>query len=221
METKKVLFVALAMVLVGVGIDRLIGCKTSHCPTSCAAISDKASSVDAFALKTAMRELWAAHVIWTREYIVSAVANAPENKDVTDRLLRNQQDIGNAIVPYYGKEAGQKLADLLRDHILIAADVVAAAKVNDQEKLTAADTRWHDNAKDIAKFLSEANPNWPYQALVDMLNEHLKLTTEEAVAQIKSQWPESIAKFDAIFTQAMMMADDLSAGIIKQFPDKF
>lgn len=215
MQNKYVILLILAVVVAGFFMCKMRTCHTQDCA------ADISRSTDAIALKTAMRELWAAHVLWTREYIVSAVADAAENKDVTDRLLRNQQDIGNAIVPYYGKEAGQKLADLLRDHILISADVVAAAKAGDQEKLTQADARWHDNAKDIAKFLSDANPHWPYQALVDMLNDHLKLTTEEAVAQIKGEWSASIAKFDEVFKQAMMMADDLSAGIIKQFPDKF
>jgi hypothetical protein len=59
-------------------------------------------------------------------YIVSALADLEDAGPVAERLLRNQDDIGNAIKPYYGDDAGRKLAALLRDHILIAAGIVKA-----------------------------------------------------------------------------------------------
>src|SRR5438067_4790087 len=78
--------------------------------------------------RNAMRKLWEDHITWTRLYIVSAAADLPE-KDVTaQRLLQNQTEIGNAIKPFYGEDAGNKLTALLRDHILGAVDLIAAAK---------------------------------------------------------------------------------------------
>ena len=171
-------------------------------------------------LKTAMRKLWADHVIWTREYIVAAVAGDSSASAAAARLMKNQEDLGNAIVPYYGSEAGAKLTDLLKQHITIAVDLVAAAKAKDNAKLTDADKRWHDNARDIATFLSGANPNWSMSALQDMLNEHLAMTTEEAKARLEKRWQDDAATFDRIFDQAMHMADALADGIVKQFPNK-
>ena len=110
---------------------------------------------------------------------------------------------------------------MLKQHILIAVDLVTAAKAGDQAKQNDADRRWHANAADIATFLSGANPNWSRQAVLDMLNQHLSLTTKEAVDRLQQNYNDDIANFDAIFNQAMMMADTLSSGIIKQFPSKF
>jgi hypothetical protein len=172
-------------------------------------------------LHTAMRKLWSDHVVWTRDYIIAAEAGAPDAQAAAARLLKNQEDIGNAIVPYYGAAAGQKLTDLLKQHILIAVDLVAAAKANDQAKLKDADARWHANAADLATFLSGANPNWPRQAVLDMLNQHLALTTREATDRLKMNWTDDVSAFDAIYNQAMMMADTLSNGIMAQFPTKF
>ncbi len=172
------------------------------------------------AVRQTMRTLWADHVVWTRQYIVAAVDGTPDAQSSARRLLKNQEDIGNAIVPYYGPEAGRKLTELLKGHILIAVDLLNAAKVNDQPKFKDADARWHQNADDIAAFLSGANPHWPKSALVEMLNAHLALTTQEAVARLTRKWDDDIAAFDKIFEQAMMMADGLSDGIIKQFPGK-
>jgi hypothetical protein len=173
------------------------------------------------ALGKAMRDLWTDHVVWTRAYIVAAANDSPDAQAAANRLLANQDQIGQAIVPYYGQEAGTKLARLLRDHITIAVDVVAAAKADDQAKLRDADQRWHANAADIATFLSGANPNWSRQAVLDMMNEHLALTTQEAVARLKKDWNGDVTTFDKIFDQAMMMADTLTDGIVKQFPDRF
>lgn len=69
-------------------------------------------------LQRDMRKAWIDHTIWTRSYIVSAISNLPDQKDVLNRLLQNQQEIGNLIKPYYGQEAANKLADLSKEAIL-------------------------------------------------------------------------------------------------------
>ena len=112
-------------------------------------------------LKQDMRKLWTDHVIWTRQYIVAAVAGTPDAEAAAGRLLRNQEDIGNAIVPFYGEAAGAKLTELLKDHILIAVDAIAAAIADDERLFRRLDRRWRENADDIAAFLAGANPNWP------------------------------------------------------------
>lgn len=199
----------------------LIGIAAIACTAATSSVSTSAAPAAAAPeLRVAMRKLWSDHVIWTRQYIVSAALGDPSATAASQRLLKNQEDIGNAIVPYYGAAAGAKLTDLLKQHILIAVDLVAAAKAGDAAKQADADKRWHDNAADIATFLSSANPNWPRQTLLDMLNRHLALTTSEAVARLKQNWTDDVAAFDGIFSQAMMMADALTDGIAKQFPAK-
>jgi hypothetical protein len=169
-------------------------------------------------LHTNMRRLWTDHVTYTRNYIISAVDGHASAQPVLDRLLRNQEDIGNAVGHYYGAAAGQKLTALLKDHIKLAGEVVAAAKSNDTAKLTDADRRWHQNAEDLAVFLSGANPNWTKSALQDMLNKHLALTTQEATMRLHNDWPGEISTYDQVVDHAMMMADALTDGILKQFP---
>ncbi len=172
-------------------------------------------------LKVDMQKVWIDHTIWTRSYIVSAVSNRPDQKDVLDRLLRNQQDIGNVIKPYYGEAAGNKLADLLREHILIAGKIVAAAKAGNQADVKKLEAVWHTNADDIAKFLSAANPNWQFKTLQDMLYTHLQLITEIVLNCIKGDWKADIAATDKNEIHMIHLADILTEGIVKQFPEKF
>lgn len=172
-------------------------------------------------LKLAMRKLWEEHITYTRSYIVSALAGLEDTDAVAQRLLRNQDDIGGAIKPYYGDEAGNRLALLLRDHILIATEVVGAAKAGNQDSLAAKQAKWTANGKDIATFLSGANPNWPQADLENMLQKHLDLTSGEVVGRLNKDWAADIRAYDEGHDHMMMFADALTDGIAKQFPDKF
>ena len=172
-------------------------------------------------LGVAMRKLWEDHVIYTSKYIVSTLMDLNDTGAIAQRLLANQDEIGNAIIPYYGKEAGTKLAGLLREHIMVATEVVKAAKAGKEADLSKAQANWTTNANDIAVFLSSANPNWNKKELADMLNMHLSLNTNQVVSYLKKDWNAYIAAYDEGKLHMLMMADVLSAGIVKQFPKMF
>ena len=172
-------------------------------------------------LRLALRKLWSDHVIWTREYIVAAVAGTPDAGAAAGRLLANQEDIGAAVASVYGQAAGDRLTELLKEHIMIAVDLVAAAKSDDQAAFATHDARWTANIEAIAAFLAAANPHWPEQDVLDLLALHLKLTKDEAVARITGDWDADVKAFDDIFTEIMVLADALHDGIVAQFPERF
>jgi hypothetical protein len=172
-------------------------------------------------LKQDMRKLWTDHVVWTRSYIVAAVADQPDAQAAANRLMKNQEDIGNAVGSIYGASAGQQLTTLLKEHISIAADIIKAAKAGDKTGQQAADAKWQQNGVAIAEFLSKANPNWPRATLVDMMKTHLSTTTNEVVARLTKNWDADVRAYDEVYRHILMMSDALSDGIIKQFPQKF
>lgn len=174
------------------------------------------------ALRQDMRALWEEHIVWTRMAIVDFAAGAPGLATTEGRLLRNQTDIGDAIAPYFGRPAGARLTALLREHILIAVDVLTAAKAGDAAGLAGAQARWTGNADRIAAFLTAANPTaWPRREARSMMRHHLALTTKEAVARLTGDWAGDVRAYDAVQTQALHMADMLSEGIIARFPERF
>jgi len=175
----------------------------------------------AAALKQDMRKLWTDHVVWTRDYIVAAVGDQPDATAAANRLMRNQEDIGNAVAKFYGAPAGQQLTTLLKQHISIAVDLIKAAKAGDKAGQQTADNKWQQNAVEIAEFLSKANPNWPRATLVDMMKKHLSTTTTEVVARLSKNWDDDTKAFDAVYDHILQMSDALSDGIVKQFPEKF
>jgi hypothetical protein len=167
--------------------------------------------------RNAMGKYWEDHITWTRLFIIS-----DDLAMTTQRLLQNEVDIGNAIKPYYGDAAGDQLTGLLRDHILIAADVVAAAKAGDTARLNDQMARWQANADEIGTFLGTANPdNWPAADMKAMMRQHLDLTTAEVVARLHKDWAGDIAAYDNVHQHILMLADELTNGIVAQFPDAF
>src|SRR5215204_2566346 len=201
-----------------------IGVALSPFPTTVAAPptpSPSISSPSAAMLKQDMRKLWTDHVVWTRDYIVAAVGDQPDAQAAAARLMKNQEDIGNAVAAYYGAPAGQQLTTLLKEHISIAVDLVKAAKAGDKAAQQKADAQWQANAVQIADFLSKANPNWPRATLVDSMKMHLSTTTNEVVARLNKNWDEDVRAFDEVYRHILMMSDALSDGIVKQFPEKF
>ena len=171
-------------------------------------------------LRAAMRKLWEDHITYTRNYIISALAGLPDSNAVATRLLANQDEIGDAIKPFYGEAAGETLATLLREHILIAAEVIAAAQSGDDAQYAAAQAEWSANGEAIAAFLSAANPNWSQTELEAMLQTHLDLTTAEVVARLNADWEADIRAYDAGHIHMLMFADVLTQGIARQFPAK-
>jgi hypothetical protein len=172
-------------------------------------------------LRQDMRKLWTDHTVWTRIYIIAAVGGHADKDAAAGRLLKNQEDIGDAIGAYYGDEAGERVTTLLKEHITIAVDLIDAAKAGNTAKFEKANAEWKRNAADISDYLSKANPNWPKDALVDMMNGHLSTTIDEVQARLDKDWEADVKAYDEVYEHILAMADTLSDGIIKQFPDKF
>ena len=170
----------------------------------------------------AMRQLWEDHIVWTRMVIVSVADDMPDLPVAVDRLLGNQDDIGDAIKPFYGDAAGEELSRLLREHITGAADLLAAAKAGDADAVAEASAAWYANGDAIATFLATANPrNWELDEMKAMMRDHLDLTLQEAVARLEGRYADDAAAYDEIHVQILHMADMLSDGILAQFPARF
>ncbi|MFN2542057.1 MAG: glycosyltransferase [Chthoniobacterales bacterium] len=168
-----------------------------------------------------MLKVWGEHVAWMRHYLISSAANLPDKDDVTVRLMRNQEDIGRAFTPYYGVAAGEKLTALLKDHVRIAADIIAAAKAGDNARQNEAAARWNKNADEIASFLHALNPKYfPLEEMRTLMRDHLQLTSDVIGARVHCQWADDVSMHDKVYRQMLMLADTLSAGIAKQLQEQ-
>ena len=176
----------------------------------------------AVAFHDAMRALWEAHGAWTHMVIVSFVGNIPNLAAEEQVLLQNQVDIGNAVKPYYGTAAGNRLTKLLKAHILGAVTVLEAAKSGDSAKLAQAEAAWSANGRQVADFLHAANPHFLSRAAArQMMKEHLQQVIQQAVDELHGDYAADARDYAPYIRHILDMADMISAGIIQQFPSRF
>ena len=211
---------ALALALVALGAQ---GDRTAHAAMEHPATMH-ASTLNAKELRLHdhMLKLWEDHITWTRLAIVSFAADLPDFDVTAARLLRNQTDLGNAIKPYYGRRAGNRLTALLKEHIAGAVELLKAAKAGDSAAFASAKTAWYRNGRQIAHFLNRANPRFlPFNATNSMMKEHLDQTLAEAAHRLNGEFAADIRDYEHIHRHILRMADSISNGIMEQFPGRF
>lgn len=178
------------------------------------------SSQSAITFRLALRELWQYQVTWTRSYIVSVLSNLEDVAVVKDKLIKNQEKIGDAVKPYYGGTAGDRLAVLLREHIVIATEIVKVSA--NVEELKKAQDKGRENADAIADLLSKArNPYWDKQFIKDTFYKHLEYVTKQVDYRLNKEWVLEINAYDDGLKHVLMIADLLAEGIVRQFFDRF
>jgi hypothetical protein len=163
------------------------------------------------------RLLWNQHSEWTRMAVNSIVFMLPNQEQTVNRLLRNPGDFGMTFRVFYGERIGNGFADLLTEHLVLAADLVKAVMAGNTAEAEAINTRWYANAGEIAVFLAGINPCWSEAEWREMMFTHLQLVADEALTLINKEYQRNIDIYDVIEAQAMEMADTMSEGIIDQF----
>lgn len=167
-------------------------------------------------LMNQIQQLWEQHVYWTRFSIISTAENLNDLNEVSNRLLRNPKDFAQLLKPLYGTKAACQFQELLTQHLLIAADLVNAAKNGETEKADRARKKWYRNADEIACFLSSINPCWDEARWKDMLYSHLEMTEKEASLRLQRNYAADIKIFNDIEDEALKMANYMFCGIINR-----
>ena len=173
---------------------------------------------DRIELLNQFRQLWVEHTQWTAFTILSMVLDLPMTDVYTKRLLRNPTDFANALAPFYGEAAAKEFEQLLAKHLTIAAEIVTAAKSGDNNAMTDADKRWHENAEQIAALLASLNPFWNEDDWNAMLNEHLENVSNYAETLLLKDYEGNVGAFDRMEAQVLEMGDMMAEGISMQFP---
>lgn len=168
-------------------------------------------------LSNTIRRLWIEHVLWTRFFILSTAFSLPDLQPVTERLLQNPDDFAKQLKPFYGEQKAHQFKQLFTDHLMIAAKLVNAAKAGETAEADKQRKLWYANAEDIARFLASINPFWDMSEWRNLLFAHLRMTENEAVFILTSEYKKGINEYDDIQAEALRMADVMTHGIVHQF----
>ena len=168
----------------------------------------------------ALRDLWTGHIFWVRNVVIANLAsNAAAQAAAEKEVVANAQQIAGSIEPFYGKEASDKLFNLLAGHYGAVKKYLEAG--TDTAKQEAAVKALTDNAGEIATFLSSANPNLPREAVLGLLAAHGGHHVTQ-IQQLRAKQYEAEGKtWEAMKAHMYTIADTLAGAIAKQFPAKF
>jgi hypothetical protein len=169
-------------------------------------------------LNNTMRMLWEQHAAWTRMTIISIVEGLADEALTTQRLLRNPGDFASAFGRFYGSQIAGRFESLLTEHLVLAADLVKAAKAGDNEAAQEAERKWYANGDEIAAFLSRINPYWNLRTMQQLWRVHLDQVKAQAVARLNGDYASDITIYDEGEIHVLMMADEFTRGIARQFP---
>ena len=223
MKTVSSLFVVFAT-LCALALTNGASAASYSAPLSPADSAASATAPDSPALgnRLALRDLWQEHIFWIRDYVqANQSGNKAQANIAADQVVANATRIASAIAPLYGQPAADQLLKLLAGHWGAVKHYSDATVAKDDGGRKAAVSELTGNAAAIAKFLASANPNLPEQDLVAMLGTH----GAQHIAQIDQLAAHDYAgeaqTWHGMRQHMQMLADALSAALVKQFPDKF
>jgi hypothetical protein len=170
----------------------------------------------------ARRDRWVGHVFWVRNAVVSTLAGRQPAVAAAEReVVANARQMGAAIEPYYGREASEKLFGLLAGHYGAVEQYLEATVAGNRDRQEAAHRNLSGNAAEIARFLSGANPNLPFDTLNGLLLAHGGHHVQQIQQLQREQYVEEAQTWEAMKRHVYAIADALAAAIAKQFPRQF
>ena len=170
----------------------------------------------------ALRDLWVGHVFWVRNVVVSTFAgNQPAAAAAEQEVVANAKQIAAAIEPYYGKAVSAELFGLLAGHYGAVKQYLDATVAGSKDKQDAAYRNLSGNASEIARFLSGANPNLPFETLNGLLLAHGGHHVQQIRQVQGKQYAQEVQTWEAMKSHMYVIADALAGAIAKQFPSQF
>jgi len=186
------------------------------------AIAQAPAPTKATDTEAALRDLWVGHIFWVRNVVVDTLAgNKSAATAAEQEVVANAKQIATAIEPYYGKAASEKLFGLLAGHYGAVKQYLDATAAGSSSKQDAAVKSVTDNATEIARFLSDANPNLPFDTLNGLLLAHGGHHMQEIQQLHSKQYALEAQTWEAMKRHMYVIADALAGGIAKQFPKQF
>ena len=168
-----------------------------------------------------MNLVWEQHIMWTRMLLISIAEDLKDLEATQARLLRNPKDIADVFRRFYGIAVANKIQQLLTEHLVIGKDLIVALKNKNQEEATKLNTKWYQNADEMAEAFSSINPFYLREEIRNMLYEHLRLTTNEVNYRLQGNYVEDINSYDMVQKEILKMSQFFVNGIVKQFPNLF
>lgn len=162
------------------------------------------------------RELWRAHVLWTKSYITSLITGFGNLAYYNDRMYDNIEAFETELAKHYDNDDTKSYGLLMRNHILSKLKFLIDYQKGDMAAAGTDRAEWQKNAVLWAERLAQMNPYWDRQVWESLLLEHIQLTEGAIINEVTYRIPDPEATA-MIEEQIAQLADYMANGIIQQF----
>jgi hypothetical protein len=170
--------------------------------------------------RVSCRYYWAEHINYTRNLIISVLAGLADVPAITARLMKNQEDIGDLLRPYYDSSTVDEFVLLLKEHAKVVLDLVNASKAN--VDLTALKSDLQTNATAIVNWFNKVNStNWSKIVVAPVWGLHLDLTLKEVQTRLAGEWEQDIEAYDNLHRCIIDFAEVFALGVVNQNLESF
>ena len=167
-------------------------------------------------LKNLFRLLASQNSMWTRSYIVSVTSNLDDIVVLENRLYMNVIDFSDVFNIYFTNEITAEFEFLFREYIGDLIEVLSLLKTNNTN-LANAKEKWNSTGSLIAQFLNKINSYWKFNQFQTLILDHIEMTTDQMQQRLRREYAYEVHQYDFIEYHSLLIADDLSNGIIEMF----
>ena len=174
-------------------------------------------------IEKTLRDLWLGHIFMIQHVVLFNAKNNPAELDAADKqVLANAKQVANTFTPFYGETRSENLYTLLAAHYATVKEYSEATIAGSTDRQDAALARMASNAEDIDVFFNGVNPHYLEKGTIRGL---IAAHGAHHVLQINQYKKKEYAKLEETWSMmrqhVYVIADTLTAALVKQFPDKF
>lgn len=164
--------------------------------------------------------LWMDHFIYTRQAVISSIANLPDLLSVIDRLKTNKGDICTLLKYYYSEGLVDMFAGSLDQHISLIVSLLSA--ISNKLDITGITGQLASNSDELASWLSSMNSHmWPKSTILDLWNQNIGYITDQANTRMVSDWIGDMTAADESHYCISQLGCLFAKGIIYQNLEQF
>jgi hypothetical protein len=174
-------------------------------------------------MEKTLRDLWLGHIFMIQHVVLFNAKNNPVELDAADKqVLANAKQIASTFTPFYGGTRAENLYALLAAHYASVKDYSEATIAGSSDQQDAALARMASNADDIDVFFNGVNPhNLPKGTIRGLIAAHGAHHVLQINQYKKKEYAELEETWSMMRQHVYVIADTLTAALVRQFPDKF
>ena len=165
--------------------------------------------------KEAMRKLFSERSMWIKTFVEDNLQGQTDRSHIYNRLLKNQNDIGNYIGAHIkNPNTAVELTRLLKEHVSKITSMINQIQTQNKNYIEEAVENVEQNSQEFAKFLASHGEEYlPYDSIKQLFDKQNKLIYKMATHHFLSEHKKEVDSYDKFYDVMLKLSDTLHAGL--------